>query len=250
MTPQSAQPDVKLSLVLFRQLFDAASASYTYFVGDPVAREAVIIDTVMEQHDRDAQLIEELGLRLVYALETHLHADHITGASLMRERFGARLVATRTAGPACCDLAVGDGDIIRFARQEIAVLSTPGHTNGCLSYLVPGQCVFTGDALMIRTCGRTDFQGGDAGALWDSVNDKLFVLPDETLVYPAHDYRGFTVSTIGEEKRLNARLAGRSRADFIALMGSLDLAMPKRIHEALPANLACGKPQTGEGKHP
>jgi glyoxylase-like metal-dependent hydrolase (beta-lactamase superfamily II) len=225
--------------MIFRQLFDSASSSYTYLLGDPATRAAVLIDAVKEQVDRDAQLVVELGLELKVVLDTHVHADHITGASALRDRFGCRLAATRTDGPACTDLHVGDGDVVPFGSLALRVLDTPGHTAGCVSYLIDGM-VFTGDALLVRTCGRTDFQGGDAGRLYDSVTRKLFVLPDETLVYPGHDYKGQTVTTIGEEKRFNARLANRAREDFITLMGNLNLAMPKRIKEALPANLECG----------
>jgi sulfur dioxygenase len=174
-------------------------------------------------------------------LDTHVHADHVTGASQLRQRLGAQLVAPRSGGGPCNDILVDEGDAIGFGDATLRVLSTPGHTAGCVSYVLPDR-VFTGDALMIRTCGRTDFQGGDAGVLYDSITGKLFALPEETLVYPAHDYQGHTATSIGEEKRHNARVTGRSREAFIELMGNLNLAMPKKIAEALPANLACGCP--------
>jgi glyoxylase-like metal-dependent hydrolase (beta-lactamase superfamily II) len=225
----------------FRQLYDAATWSYTYLVWDGATRDAILIDAVLDQLDRDTKLVEELSLKLRYVLDTHVHADHVTAASKLRERLGASLVASRAGGGACNDVLVADGDEIRFGGRSVRVLATPGHTAGCVSYLLPDR-VFTGDALLVRTCGRTDFQGGDAGALYDSITGKLFSLPDDTLVFPAHDYKGHTASTIGEEKRFNARVVGRSREAFIELMGSLDLAMPKNIREAVPANLACGCP--------
>jgi glyoxylase-like metal-dependent hydrolase (beta-lactamase superfamily II) len=227
--------------MIFRQLFDAASSSYTYLLADPATRAAVIIDAVLEQVERDAQIVRELGLDLQVVFDTHVHADHITGATALRERFGSRLAATRTGGPACTQLHLGDGDVVPFGGLAVRVLDTPGHTAGCLTYVV-GNMIFTGDALLVRTCGRTDFQGGDPGLLYDSVTTKLFTLPDDTLVYPGHDYKGHTVTSIGEEKKHNARLANRSREDFITLMNNLNLAMPKRIKEALPANLECGCP--------
>jgi glyoxylase-like metal-dependent hydrolase (beta-lactamase superfamily II) len=235
-------PVTYLIHMIFRQLFDAASSSYTYLLADPATRAAVLIDAVLEQVERDSQLVRELELDLKVVLDTHVHADHITGASALRDRFGCRLAATRTGGPACTDLHVGDGDVVPFGGYVLRVLDTPGHTAGCVSYLVD-KMLFTGDALLVRTCGRTDFQGGDPGRLFDSVWTKLFTLPDDTLVYPGHDYKGHTVTSIGEEKKYNARLANRSREDFITLMNGLNLAMPKRINEALPANLECGCPQ-------
>ncbi|HKA87858.1 MAG TPA: MBL fold metallo-hydrolase [Haliangiales bacterium] len=225
----------------FRQLFDTASWSYSYLLWDEATRDAVLIDAVLEQVDRDVRIIEELGLQLRYALDTHVHADHVTAASKLRERLGCRLVASREGGGPCNDILVGEGDEIRFGGRGLGVLATPGHTSGCVTYVLPDR-VFTGDALMVRTCGRTDFQGGDAGTLYDSITTKLFVLPDETLVFPAHDYTGQTATSIGEEKRHNVRLAGRSREAFIELMANLNLALPKKIREAVPANLACGCP--------
>ncbi|HLL85368.1 MAG TPA: MBL fold metallo-hydrolase [Longimicrobium sp.] len=225
--------------MLFRQLFDAATSSYTYLLADEESRQALLIDPVFEQVDRDLQLLKELGLVLVYTLETHVHADHITGAAQLAQRTGARLVAPREGGPVCAEVKVWEGDVIELGSLSLRVLSTPGHTCGCVSYAMEDR-VFTGDALLIRTCGRTDFQGGDPSRLYDSITRKLFALPDETLVFPAHDYKGQTVSTIGEEKRFNVRAAGRNRDQFVELMRGLKLALPKRIHEAVPANLAGG----------
>lgn len=226
--------------MLFRQLFDYDTWTYTYLLADEESREAVLIDSVHEQAARDANLLQELGLKLKYLLETHIHADHITAISELKKVFPeARSVVSHTSGAECPDLLVGEGDALSFGPHEIRVLETPGHTNGCVSYQI-GERVFTGDALLIRGCGRTDFQGGDPGKLYDSVTGKLFSLPDDTQVYPAHNYAGLTVSSIAEEKRLNARLAGTSREEFIALMKELKLPMPKKIMEAVPANLKCG----------
>lgn len=224
--------------MLFRQLFDRESATYTYLVGDPASREAALIDTVIENVDRDLELVRELGLTPRYVLDTHVHADHVTGAGTIRTRTGAQTVSGRGGAP-CVDVVVGHGDRLKIGAIEIEVLATPGHTNDSVSYLV-GDRVFTGDALLVRAAGRTDFQNGDAGQLYDSITKVLFVLPDDTLVYPAHDYRGRTVTTIAEEKRWNARIAGRSREEFIAVMNGLNLPEPARIREAVPANLACG----------
>ena len=226
--------------MLFRQLFDVTTSSYTYLLADEESRQALLIDPVLEQVDRDLQLLKELGLVLVYTLETHVHADHITGAAMLSQRTGSRMVAPRNGGPPCAEVRASEGDVIEVGTLSLRVLSTPGHTEGCLSYVMADR-VFTGDALLIRTCGRTDFQGGDPARLYDSLSRKLFALPDETLVFPAHDYKGHTVSTIGEEKRFNARFAGRNRDQFVELMRGLKLALPKRIHEAVPANLAGGR---------
>jgi rhodanese-related sulfurtransferase len=176
-----------------------------------------------------------------------VHADHVTSAGLLRERYGAKTVVGRDAGAPCADVAAGQGDVIRFGRYALEVRATPGHTNGCLSYVDHAhQRVFTGDALLIRGCGRTDFQQGDSRKLYRSIHDQIFSLPDDTAVYPGHDYKGRTVSTVGEEKALNPRLgAGRSEDDFVALMAGLKLAYPKKIDEAVPANLGCGTPRPG-----
>lgn len=226
--------------MLFRQLFDRDSSTYTYLLADEQTRAAVLIDPVREQVERDLELIDELGLRLVYVLDTHTHADHVTGAGLLRERTGARTVTAVGAAP-CADLHVADGHVLTVGDLSIEVLATPGHTDDSLSFRV-GDRVFTGDALLIRAAGRTDFQSGDAGHLYASITERLFTLSDDTLVYPGHDYRGHTVSTIGEEKRFNRRIARRSREDFVEVMDGLNLPAPKRIHEAVPANRACGAP--------
>jgi len=232
--------------MIFRQLFDRESCTYTYVLGDTSTGHAALVDTVREHVGRDLDLLGELGLKLTAVVETHVHADHVTGAGELRRRTGATCYVPRLGGAPCADVPLGDGDVVRVGAIALRVLATPGHTSGCVSYLVSlGEAaadrVLTGDALLIRGCGRTDFQEGDAGKLWDSVHTRLFALPDATLVYPAHDYRGVTVSTIGEEKRCNPRLgAGRTRPEFIQLMAALDLPPPAKIAEALPANRACG----------
>jgi sulfur dioxygenase len=230
-----------LPRMLLRQLFDQESATYTYLLADEAGGEAVLIDAIKENIDRDLGLVQDLGLRLVHVLDTHVHADHVTAAGLIAERTGARSVAGRL-GPSCADLRLGHGDVLRFGACELKALETPGHTDDSLSYLTDGH-VFTGDALLIRGCGRTDFQNGNAMQLYDSITRVLFSLPDQTLVHPAHDYRGFTVSTIGEERRLNPRIAGKSLDEFVAIMDELELPAPRRIMEAIPANRACGRPE-------
>jgi glyoxylase-like metal-dependent hydrolase (beta-lactamase superfamily II) len=225
--------------MLFRQLFDPPTSSYTYLLVDEEAREGVIVDPVREQLERDEKLVRELGITLRYTIETHIHADHVTAAGRLKERFGCRQVVPRRGGPDCAEVKVSEGDVLSFGRCALRAIEVPGHTVGCTAWLGDGF-VLTGDALLVRTCGRTDFQGGDPGTLYDSVTTKLFTLPDETVVWPAHDYKGYTSTTIGEEKRHNVRLANRSRDDFIRLMNALNLPVPMRIKEALPANMQCG----------
>lgn len=230
--------------MLFRQLFDQDSSTYTYLLADEASRKALIIDPVFEQIDRDSTLIDELELELVWALDTHVHADHITALGLLNQRFKARTVLSERGGAVCADRLVKHGDRISFGRHELEVRETPGHTNGCLSYVCssPGLA-FTGDALLIRGCGRTDFQEGDARTLYRSVREQIFSLPDGCLVYPGHDYRGLTASSVGEEKRHNPRLAESvGEQDFAGYMAHLGLAHPKRMEQAVPANLRCGRP--------
>lgn len=224
--------------MILRQWYDSESSTYTYLIADERTRKAALIDPVREHVDRDLTQLRELGLELVYALDTHTHADHVTGAGLLRERSGCKTVTSTRAAP-CADLHLRDGDVLRLGELDIHVLETPGHTDDSLSYLVDGS-VFTGDALLIRAAGRTDFQNGSAELLYDSITRRLFTLPDDTRVYPGHDYRGLTVSTIGEEKQFNARIAGRTREEFVRLMSGLNLPAPKKIAEAVPANRACG----------
>ena len=239
--------------MLFKQLFDQDTWTYTYLLADPGSREAIIIDPVVERVDRDLKLIAELGLDLVYTLDTHVHADHITGSGKLREKTGALSGVAAVAKVTCVDHNLEHGDVLRFGRYALEVRSTPGHTDGCLTFVVEanGQTLaFTGDALFIRGCGRTDFQQGDAATLYRSVHGQIFSLPDDTLIYPGHDYRGHTVSTVTEEKAHNPRLnTDITEAGFIAIMDGLNLSHPKRINEALPANLACGlAPEDGPAK--
>lgn len=231
--------------MIFRQLFDANTSSYTYLIADESSRKAGLIDPVLEQLDRDLELIRELGLDLVYVFDTHVHADHVTGAAAIRDRTTARTVASFRGAP-CADLHVKHGDLLRIGNLSVTVLETPGHTEDSLSFRVDDR-VFTGDALLIRSCGRTDFQNGDAGALYGSVTGVLFALPDATLVYPGHDYKGHAVSTIGEEKRWNRRVAGRKERDFVALMSELHLPAPRNIATAVPANRVCGRVAAAAG---
>lgn len=235
--------------MLFRQLFDHETSTYTYLLADEQTRQAVLIDPVVERVERDLRLVADLGLELVYTLETHVHADHVTGASVIRERLGTRSVVAAEGGASCGNVHVRDGDRVTFGRHALVVRTTPGHTDGCLSFVLehdpaePGDpaMVFTGDALLIRGCGRTDFQQGDPHALYRSVHGKLLTLPPHTLVYPGHDYKGLTVSTVGEELALNPRLGGgKTEDEFVAIMKGLVLPMPKKIDVAVPANLNCG----------
>jgi sulfur dioxygenase len=228
--------------MLFRQLFDSETSTYSYLLADETSREAVLIDSVREQVARDLELIGELGLRLVAALETHVHADHVTGAGLLRDRLGCRIVVSARSGVLTGDVRVSGGDTVGFGRHQLEVWETPGHTDGCVTYVCQEEgMAFTGDALLIRGCGRTDFQQGDARALYRSVREKILSLPDATRLYPCHDYQGRTVTTVAEEKRFNPRLGGdRSLDEFVGLMDRLNLPYPRRIDEALPANMASG----------
>jgi glyoxylase-like metal-dependent hydrolase (beta-lactamase superfamily II) len=226
--------------VIFRQLFDPESSTYTYLVADPVSRQAALIDPVLEQTERDLTLVKELGLRLTHVLETHVHADHVTGAGQLRERTGCVVVASKL-GASCVNVHVRHGDVVKVGELSFTVLETPGHTDDSVSFLL-GNHLFTGDALMVRGTGRTDFQNGNAGQLYDSITQVLFALPDDTCVYPGHDYKGRMMTTIGEERRFNPRLAGKDRAAYIQIMDELNLPRPKKIDIAVPANRACGLP--------
>ncbi|MBJ6764097.1 MBL fold metallo-hydrolase [Myxococcaceae bacterium JPH2] len=225
--------------MIFRQLFDAESSTYTYLIGDPVSRQAVLIDPVLEQVDRDLRRVSELGLKLTHVLDTHVHADHVTASGVLRERTGCEVVGGEGGAP-CANRHVKHGDTVQVGALSFQVLATPGHTDDSVSYLL-GDRVFTGDALLVRSNGRTDFQNGNAGQLHDSITRVLFALPDDTLVFPAHDYQGHTATSIAEEKQHNPRLAGKSREDFIQVMENLRLPNPKKIHLAVPANRECGR---------
>ena len=233
--------------MIFRQLFEPVCSTYTYLLADAGTRRALLIDPVVEEMETYAALLAELDLKLVYTLETHVHADHVTAGALLRERFGSRTVVQKDAGAACADLAVGHGDHIRVDSLDLEVRETPGHTSGCVAYVAADR-VFTGDTLLIGGCGRTDFQQGDAGRLYDSVHGQLFSLPPDTLVFPAHDYKGRTVSTIREEQAINPRLGGgSSRETFIEIMANLKLAHPGQMARAVPANQQCGREDLSQG---
>ena len=228
--------------MIFRQLFDPETSTYTYLLADEGSREAVLIDSVVERFERDRGLLEELGLRLVYTLETHVHADHITASGRFREAVGSKVAVSARAGVSNADLQLEDGDIVSFGSCALEARATPGHTSGCMTFVChEAGMAFTGDALLIRGCGRTDFQQGDAATLYQSVHQRILDLPDDTRLYPGHDYQGRTLSTVSEEKHFNGRLgSGKSESDFVAIMNGLQLAYPKRIDEAVPANLESG----------
>ncbi|HEY1962705.1 MAG TPA: rhodanese-like domain-containing protein [Rhizomicrobium sp.] len=228
--------------MIFRQLFDPASSTYTYLLAD--SGEAVLLDPVFEQARRDAALICELHLRLLWTLETHVHADHVTGAWLLKQRLGSGTAVGADTGAACADRLLASGDRIAFGGRFLEARATPGHTRGCITYVLDDRTIaFTGDCLLIRGCGRTDFQEGSSATLYRSVHEQIFSLPDACLLYPGHDYRGLSVSSVGEEKRYNPRLGGElSESDFAGYMDNLRLAHPKKIDVAVPANLQCGRP--------
>ncbi len=236
--------------ILFQQLFENETSTYTYIIADKKTKEAAIIDPVLETVNRDLKLIEEMGLNLKYVLDTHIHADHITGAGEIRKRTHAKTAVGSAAEVACIDIPLEDGQELFLGDKKIMILGTPGHTNTCSTFLFEGM-LFTGDALLIRGCGRTDFQQGSSDKLYDSVHQKLFILPDDTIVYPGHDYRGQTASTIGLEKKFNARMnQSISKDEFKKIMSELKLAHPKKIHEAVPANMVCGLVQETRSIHP
>ena len=235
-------------MLVFRQLSDPVSSTYTYLLGDRESGEAVLIDPVFDQVLRDAALVDELGLRLTAAIDTHVHADHVTGAWLLKHRTGCEIAVAKASGAEGADRYLEHGDAIAVGRRRLEVRATPGHTGGCLSYVLDDhRAAFTGDCVLIRGCGRTDFQGGDARALFRSVHSQLFTLPSECLLYPGHDYRGLTVTSVDEERRFNPRLSqGIAEDDFVGYMRHLGLAHPKQIDVAVPANLKCGRPEGRE----
>jgi len=227
-----------------RQLVDPKSHSCSYLLWDAATRDAALIDPVQEQVQRDIALIKALGLTLRYTFETHVHADHVTGSGILRQELGSIVLVHENTRTKCADVFLKEGDAIPLGAGKIKVLFTPGHTDNHVSYIIPGA-VITGDSLLINGCGRTDFQSGDAGTLYDSITRRLFMLPDDTLVYPGHDYNGRMHSTIGEEKAHNPRIGhGKSREEFVALMNDLKLDPPRRLREALPSNLRCGAQET------
>ena len=238
--------------MIFRQLFDLQSSTYTYLLADPASRAAVLIDPVFEQARRDAALVEELALKLAWTLETHVHADHVTGAWLLREKLGSRIAVSKAGGAEGADRYLAPEEKIAFGKRHVEALATPGHTSGCMTYVLDDRSMaFTGDALLIRGCGRTDFQQGDARTLYRSVRGRIFALPERCLVYPGHDYRGLSVTSVAEEKLFNPRLAESiGEDDFVGYMTHLGLAHPKQMEAAVPANLKCGKPLHPAAREP
>lgn len=231
--------------MILRQLFDSKSSTYTYLIGCLETNEAVLIDPVFEQVNRDLALLSELGLKLKYAIDTHCHADHVTGAWLLKHHTNCQIACAANIEAENTDLALSDGDQIVFGASKLSVRATPGHTDGCLTYVSDDlKCAFTGDALLIRGCGRCDFQQGDAGQLFDSIQQQIFALPEDYLLYPGHDYSGRTVTSVAEEKAHNTRIGGEaSKQDFVGFMANMTLPHPKFIDIALPANLKCGEPE-------
>jgi glyoxylase-like metal-dependent hydrolase (beta-lactamase superfamily II)/rhodanese-related sulfurtransferase len=231
-------------MLIFRQLFDPQSSTYSYLLGEPRSREALLIDPVFEHARRDAALVRELGLTLRATLETHVHADHVTGAWLLRRQFGSSIMLATASGAAGADRYLEHGGRVAFGDRHLDVRATPGHTAGCLSYVLDdASMAFTGDCLLIRASGRTDFQQGDAHAMFRSVRERILTLPTDCLLYPAHDYRGLTVTSVAEEQRFNPRLGGAAgEADFVVYMNNLGLPHPKLMDIAVPANLRCGRP--------
>lgn len=232
-------------MLIFRQLIDPQSSTYTYLLADRNSGEAVLIDTVFEQAMREAALIKELDLNLVATLETHVHADHVTAAWVLKHQFGSEIIAAKASGAQGADRYLVQGDEVRFGGRYLQARATPGHTDGCLTYVLDDESMaFTGDCLLIRGSGRTDFQQGDAHQMYRSVHTQIFTLPDSCLLYPAHDYQGLTVTSVAEERSFNPRLGGQiGEEDFAGYMENLNLPHPKQIDKAVPANMRCGKPE-------
>ena len=234
--------------MIFRQLFDSESSTYTYLLADRATGEALLIDTVYEQHLRDLALLRELGLKLLYTVDTHVHADHVTGAWLMRQATGSQIAIAKASNAGDADCYLEHGDTLEVGSVKLIARSTPGHTDGCMTYVLSDLSMgFTGDALLIRGAGRTDFQMGTSRKLFKSVRQQIFSLPDACTLYPGHDYNGRTSTTVKEERAFNPRLGdGKREEDFVGYMENLGLPHPKKMDEAVPANLVCGHP--GEGK--
>jgi sulfur dioxygenase len=233
------------STLLFRQLFDADTGTFTYLLADVHSRQGLIIDSVFEQHGRDHSLIRELDIDLVASIDTHAHADHVTGSWLMHEATGCAIGLAAVARAENVTLPLAHGDRVAFGSRFVEVRATPGHTDGCLTFVLDDQSMaFTGDALLVRGCGRCDFQQGNAHTLWSSITEQIFTLPDSCLLYPGHDYTGRTITSVAEEKAFNARLGGdASERDFVGHMENMKLPHPHKIAEALPGNLRSGKPR-------
>ncbi len=230
--------------MIFRQLFEPQSSTYTYLLADAASREAILIDPVFEEVRREIALIEELGLKLAATLERHVHVGDITVARFGRAKLGSRIALSARSGAAGADIHLQPGDQVRFGNRYVEARATPGHTDGCMTFVTDDRSMaFTGDALLIRGCGRTDFQQGSARTLFRSVREQIFSLPDTCAIYPGHDYTGLTSSSVEEEKAHNPRLGlGIREEDFCGYMDNLGLAHPKKMEVAVPANLKCGKP--------
>lgn len=225
---------------LFRQFFDRTSCTYTYLLADTQTKEAVLIDPVIELAERDQKAVQELGLNLKYALNTHMHADHITGTGLLKKLIPTCKSVIAESSGAMGDILLKDKDTVKFGNFELEVRSTPGHTEGCVTYVCHSESMaFTGDTLLIRGCGRTDFQGGSSETLYDSVWKQIFTLPDNFTLFPAHDYKGCTKTSVAEEREFNPRLT-KTKEEFVKIMAELGLPYPKMIDAALPANKVCG----------
>ncbi|MCW7503157.1 MBL fold metallo-hydrolase [Leptospira paudalimensis] len=224
-----------------KPLYDIESGTWTYLLLEKSAKQAVLIDPVLEKLERDLDYLVSMGFQLVATIETHMHADHITAAGELRDQTGCEAYAPHLSGAECATHFLKDKDVLQIGKLYLEVIHTPGHTPCSISLLLNGKYVFTGDALFVRGCGRTDFQGGSAEELYNSITNKLFQLPNDTVVFPGHDYKGFVSTTIGEEKNWNPRIAKKSLEEFKSIMDNLNLPEPKKIHEAVPANRACGK---------
>lgn len=239
--PAPSSPKAELG---FKQLFDDESSTFTYLIWDEKSKDGILVDPVDIQVDRDLKAAAELGVNLVFGINTHAHADHITGTYLLKQKVSGLKSIISEASGAAADIKISAGDKIVFGSRCIEARATPGHTAGCLSYVMDDETlVLTGDALLIHGCGRTDFQGGSADTLYASVHSQIFTLPDGCIVYPAHDYKGRTSSTVGDEKANNPRLgATKTKEEFIEIMNNLNLSYPKKIDVAVPANMKCGVP--------
>tara|TARA_R110002094_G_scaffold31407_1_gene44004 strand:- start:70 stop:1128 length:1059 start_codon:yes stop_codon:yes gene_type:complete len=233
--------------LLLRQLFDSSSCTYSYLLGDTLSSQALLIDPVYEQYNRDEALIRELGLQLVLSVDTHCHADHVSAAYLLKQHLGCKIAASERGGIQGLDRSLNHGDRLDIGNLRLDVRATPGHTNGCITLVLADQSLaFTGDCLLIRGCGRTDFQQGSAATLFRSITEQIFTLPDQCLIYPGHDYQGRAQSSVGEERQFNPRIGGdANETDFIGYMENMRLPHPKRLDEAVPANLMAGRPADG-----
>jgi glyoxylase-like metal-dependent hydrolase (beta-lactamase superfamily II)/rhodanese-related sulfurtransferase len=250
--PLSLEAAAGGSKLLFRQLFDAETGTFTYLLVDGPSGQGVLIDPVFEQHSRDLSLIQELGVALVACLDTHAHADHVTGSWLMHQATGCAIGLAAAARADNVTLPLHHGDQVSLGTRHLDVRATPGHTDGCLTYVLDDQSMaFTGDALLVRGCGRCDFQQGNAATLYRSITEQILALPEHCLLYPGHDYTGRMVSSVAEERRYNARLGGQAtERDFVGFMDNMKLPHPHRIAQALPANLRSGRPREDQAAAP